>query len=72
LTPHIEIWRVLEKYYKLGKLKSIGISNFNKEQIQDLYDKAEVKPQNLQACFFYTNKKKIRFLGRMPYLSSTK
>uniref|UniRef100_A0A914DJK2 NADP-dependent oxidoreductase domain-containing protein n=1 Tax=Acrobeloides nanus TaxID=290746 RepID=A0A914DJK2_9BILA len=52
LTPHIETWKVLEKFYKQGVFKVIGISNFNEEQIQDLYDKAEVKPQNLQVKFF--------------------
>ena len=48
LTPHIETWKVLEKYYKEGKLKSIGISNFSPKQIQELYDQAEIKPMNLQ------------------------
>ena len=48
LTPHIETWRVLEKYYNEGKLKAIGVSNFNEEQLQDLYNKATVKPMNNQ------------------------
>uniref|UniRef100_A0A914E217 NADP-dependent oxidoreductase domain-containing protein n=1 Tax=Acrobeloides nanus TaxID=290746 RepID=A0A914E217_9BILA len=52
LVPHIDTWRVLEKYYKLGKLKSIGLSNFNQQQIQAVYDQAEIKPQNLQVDFF--------------------
>jgi len=54
LTPHIETWKVLEKYYKEGKLKSIGISNFSPKQIQELYDQAEIKPMNLQVeCHIY-------------------
>uniref|UniRef100_A0A914XYB7 NADP-dependent oxidoreductase domain-containing protein n=1 Tax=Panagrolaimus superbus TaxID=310955 RepID=A0A914XYB7_9BILA len=48
LIPFIETWKVLEKYYNDGKLKAIGISNFNEKQIQELYDQATVKPQNLQ------------------------
>uniref|UniRef100_A0AC34R2U3 NADP-dependent oxidoreductase domain-containing protein n=1 Tax=Panagrolaimus sp. JU765 TaxID=591449 RepID=A0AC34R2U3_9BILA len=48
LIPHIETWRGLEKYYKEGKLKAIGISNFNIEQIQELYNQAEIKPMNNQ------------------------
>jgi len=48
LIPHIDTWRFFEKEYKAGTLKSIGISNFNQKQLQDLYDQAEVKPQNLQ------------------------
>ncbi|KAF8385555.1 hypothetical protein PRIPAC_74697, partial [Pristionchus pacificus] len=45
---HIDTWRVLEKYYKSGQLKAIGVSNFNGNQIQALYDQAEIKPSNLQ------------------------
>uniref|UniRef100_A0A914EJ55 NADP-dependent oxidoreductase domain-containing protein n=1 Tax=Acrobeloides nanus TaxID=290746 RepID=A0A914EJ55_9BILA len=54
LTPHIETWRVLEKFYKQGVFKVIGISNFDEEQIQDLYNKAEIKPMNFQTeCHVY-------------------
>ncbi|GMT09639.1 hypothetical protein PFISCL1PPCAC_936, partial [Pristionchus fissidentatus] len=45
---HIDTWRVLEKYYKSGQLKALGVSNFNSRQLQALYDKAEIKPANLQ------------------------
>lgn len=47
-VPLIETWRFLEEHYKAGVLKSIGISNFNAKQIRDLYEKAEIKPMNLQ------------------------
>ncbi|GMR58032.1 hypothetical protein PMAYCL1PPCAC_28227 [Pristionchus mayeri] len=47
-VEHIDTWRVLEKYYKSGQLKALGLSNFNAKQIQALYDKAEIKPTNLQ------------------------
>ncbi|GMT09641.1 hypothetical protein PFISCL1PPCAC_938, partial [Pristionchus fissidentatus] len=45
---HIDTWRVLEKYYKSGQLKALGLSNFNAKQIEALYDLAEIKPSNLQ------------------------
>ncbi|KAE9549741.1 hypothetical protein FO519_007052 [Halicephalobus sp. NKZ332] len=48
LTPPTETWKIFEKYYNEGKLKAIGVSNFNEEQIQDLYDKATIKPMNHQ------------------------
>ncbi|KAE9549734.1 hypothetical protein FO519_007045, partial [Halicephalobus sp. NKZ332] len=48
LTSHIDTWKGLEKYYNEGKLKAIGVSNFNEDQIQDLYNKATVKPMNNQ------------------------
>uniref|UniRef100_A0A7E4VJY3 Aldo_ket_red domain-containing protein n=1 Tax=Panagrellus redivivus TaxID=6233 RepID=A0A7E4VJY3_PANRE len=48
LTPFIDTWRVFEKYYKEGKIRSLGVCNLNEEQLQDLFDKAEIKPHNLQ------------------------
>ncbi|CAD5205756.1 unnamed protein product [Bursaphelenchus okinawaensis] len=48
LTPHIETWRMFERYYKMGILKAIGVSNFRADQLLDLHKKAEIKPQNLQ------------------------
>ncbi|KAE9546718.1 hypothetical protein FO519_010070, partial [Halicephalobus sp. NKZ332] len=55
LTVHfIETWKVLEDYYRAGKLKSIGVSNFNINQIRELWESASVKPQNLQVeCHIY-------------------
>ncbi|KAI1714146.1 aldo/keto reductase family domain-containing protein [Ditylenchus destructor] len=48
LIPLIDTWRELEKQYKAGRAKAIGVSNFNAKQLQDIYDQAEVKPHNLQ------------------------
>ncbi|GMS88835.1 hypothetical protein PENTCL1PPCAC_11010, partial [Pristionchus entomophagus] len=45
---HIDTWRTLEKYYRSGQLRALGVSNFNASQIQSLFDKAEIKPANLQ------------------------
>lgn len=45
---YIEGYKKLEKAYKEGKLKSIGISNFNEEEIQEILDKCEVKPALIQ------------------------
>lgn len=52
LIPLIDTWRLLEKHYKAGVLKSIGVSNFNAQQLSDLYEKAEIKPHNLQVGDF--------------------
>lgn len=38
----------MEKAYKEGKVKAIGLSNFTKEQIQEILDICEVKPAVLQ------------------------
>lgn len=41
-------YRLMEKAYKEGKVKAIGLSNFNAGQIQEILDVCEVKPAVLQ------------------------
>ena len=41
-------YRQMEKAYKEGKDKAIGLSNFNEDQIKEILDICEVKPQILQ------------------------
>ena len=41
-------YRQIEKAYKEGKVKAIGLSNFNEDQIKEILDICEVKPQILQ------------------------
>ncbi len=41
-------YRQMEKAYKEGKVRAIGLSNFNAEQIQEILDICEVKPTILQ------------------------
>lgn len=41
-------YRLMEKAYKEGKVKAIGLSNFTKEQIQEILTICEVKPAVLQ------------------------
>ncbi|KAI1695844.1 aldo/keto reductase family domain-containing protein [Ditylenchus destructor] len=48
LIPLIDTWRELEKHYKAGTVKAIGVSNFNGKQLRDIHDQAEIKPHNLQ------------------------
>jgi len=43
-VPLIDTWREMEKLYKSGKAKAIGVSNFNVDLINDFLEKAEVKP----------------------------
>lgn len=42
-------YRQLEQAYRDGKIKAIGISNFQGAKLQDLLDHAEIKPQVIQA-----------------------
>ena len=41
-------YRLMEKAYKAGKVKAIGLSNFTKEQVQEIIDICELKPAVLQ------------------------
>ncbi|WP_035619251.1 aldo/keto reductase, partial [Lacticigenium naphthae] len=41
---NLDTWKLLEKMYKKGKVKAIGVSNFNKKQIRYLMEEAEVLP----------------------------
>lgn len=45
---YIAGYRLMEKYYKEGKIRAIGLSNFNEEQIQEILNICEVEPAILQ------------------------
>lgn len=45
---YIAGYRLMEKAYKEGKVKAIGLSNFNEEQIREILSVCEVKPTILQ------------------------
>ncbi|CAH0555754.1 unnamed protein product [Brassicogethes aeneus] len=48
-TDHIGLWKILEKQVELGRARAIGLSNFNKKQIERLLaSNPKVKPANLQ------------------------
>lgn len=39
-----ETWRALETLYKAGRIRAIGVSNFQIHHLQDLMKEAEIKP----------------------------
>lgn len=45
---YIAGYQQMEKAYKAGKVRAIGLSNFNKEQIEEILSACEVKPTVLQ------------------------
>ncbi|MGG3874893.1 aldo/keto reductase [Brevibacillus laterosporus] len=58
-----EAWRALEKLYKDGRVKAIGVSNFQIHHLEDLMGEAEVKPLINQVEFhpYLTQKELITF-----------
>ena len=60
---YITGYRKLEDAYRAGKLRSIGISNFNAAEVQHLIDECEVMPALIQTechpCFPQTELKEL-------------
>ena len=46
-----DTWRALEKIYKEGRAKAIGVSNFLRQHLDDLLKSAEIKPMVNQMEF---------------------
>ncbi|XP_014489229.1 PREDICTED: alcohol dehydrogenase [NADP(+)]-like [Dinoponera quadriceps] len=62
-TDPISVWKEMEEQVKLGRTKSIGLSNFNEEQILTILENAQIKPSNLQVeLHAYLQQKSIREL----------
>ena len=54
-------YRLMEKAYKEGKVKAIGLSNFSQSQIREILDICEVKPVVLQTEVHpYYQEKKLK------------
>lgn len=43
-VPIIQTWKAMEALVKKGKVRSIGVSNFTRERIEDLLKTAEIIP----------------------------
>ncbi|OPA79245.1 glyoxal reductase [Paenibacillus selenitireducens] len=58
-----EAWRALETLYKEGRVKAIGVSNFQIHHLEDLMKDAEIKPMVNQVEYhpMLTQKDLIRF-----------
>ena len=50
-----EAWRALEEAYKAGKLRAIGLSNFEKEDIDNILNACTVKPMVNQILAHISN-----------------
>ncbi|XP_043271577.1 probable Rho GTPase-activating protein CG5521 isoform X3 [Venturia canescens] len=57
----VSVWKEMEKQVRNGLARSIGLSNFNEKQIQEVWDNADIKPSNLQVeMHAYHQQKKLR------------
>ena len=41
---NLEAWKALEEYYEAGKIKAIGVSNFQINDLKNILENAEIKP----------------------------
>ena len=57
-------WRACEKLYKEGRIRTIGVTSFSNERLQDLFLHNEVKPavNQLETHPFFQQKEANRFL----------
>jgi len=53
-VDYVETWKAMEECVELGLTKSIGVSNFNSEQIERLLKVATVKPVTNQVLFIFS------------------
>lgn len=47
-VDYLETWRALEDCVATGKIRSLGVSNFNHKQISRIIENCTIKPAMLQ------------------------
>ncbi len=52
---NLEAWRALTDAYRAGKIRAIGVSNFLKEDIDNIWNNADVKPMVNQVLCHISN-----------------
>jgi len=66
----IQTWKIMTKYYKAGKFKNIGVSNFTKVHLEELLDLSEtdkelykIRPSVVQNenHIFYCDEEALKF-----------
>ncbi len=52
---NLEAWRALTDAYKAGKVRAVGVSNFLKDDIDNIWNNAEIKPMVNQVLCHISN-----------------
>lgn len=52
---NIEIWKAFEEFYQAGLVRSIGISNFNCDDMENLLQNCSIKPMVNQIRYFISD-----------------
>lgn len=50
-VDYVDTWKAMENLVKLGLVRSIGVSNFNTQQIERVLANCEIKPVNNQVSY---------------------
>lgn len=68
----VAVWKEMEKQVEMGRAKSIGLSNFNEEQVSNIWKNASIKPSNLQIeLHAYMQQNSLRQLCRSHNIAVT-
>lgn len=60
LVDYVDTWRELEKAVDEGLIKSIGVSNFSRSQVERVLSMARIKPVTNQVeCHSYLSQQKL-------------
>lgn len=56
-------WKVMEEFVKLGKVRSLGVSNFNMHHLDELLSYAEIKPviNQIEVHPLFSNSRNIHY-----------
>lgn len=61
ICDYLAAWKAMERAYQAGKVRSLGLSNFPQEKIQEVIDAAEIKPQLVTVeCHPYFQERDLR------------
>lgn len=58
-----DTWQIMEEFVKAGKIRSIGVSNFNQSHLEELLSYAEIRPviNQIEVTPFMTQEENIAF-----------